>query len=285
MSRTRFGTEYSGGPTKFIPLVDIFVDDNESNPTQRSYEKAFGHWIAENLDPNKLGIIHVSLRKNGRYYAIDGQHRVNGLKERFGNNGTLVECKVYEGLDRVGEAQMFHALNGLRRPVHTLDNFLVSVTGEDPVNSAIVRILAEFGLCVTRNTAADGAVRAVGALRSVYLGFANQSRRATSDAKPQADLLRATIGFIKAAWGTNTCAYDGSIIEGVGRLLAARWKVIDRELFAKKLAPYPGGPKALLGMARGRRELLGGTVALAVADLMIDVYNKGRRTDKVEPLR
>lgn len=285
MSRTRYGSEFSGGPTRFLAVGDLRVDQSTEHPVQRSYDARWGDWIGDNLDRNKLGIVHVSLRKNGGFYIIDGAHRVGAIRSKLGNNGTLVECKVYEGLDRAAEADLFKAINGDRRPVTTLDNFLVSVTAKDPVNSAILNIVQECGLNVSKSAGADGVLRAVGALRSTFLGFAQHSRKTTQNAEPKPELLRATLLLIKSAWGINQYAYDGNIIEGVGRLLAARWKAIDRSRMAQKLAPYPGGPKALLGTARGRKALLGGSVAASVADVMLDAYNKGARSEKVESLR
>jgi hypothetical protein len=111
MSRTKFGSE-SAHLTKWLPVGEIEVD-----PTiQRPLNAAWAERIGRELDPDLMGVIHVSQRANGRYVVIDGQHRIYGVKNVFGNNGTLVECKVYEGLTKSQEAEFFVGLNNFRRP-------------------------------------------------------------------------------------------------------------------------------------------------------------------------
>lgn len=282
MSRVKFGAE-SAHLTKWIPVGEIEVD-----PTiQRPLNVAWAEKIGRDLDPDLVGVIHVSKRSNGRYVVIDGQHRIYGIKNVFGNNGTLVECKVYEGLTKAQEAEFFVGLNDFRRPTR-IDVFLKSVIANDPDAVAINKITREYGFRVDR-VKADGTITAVGALEEVYYGFADmRDPKLTPEEKQRLALpalLRLTLAVLKNAWGGTADSVHGHLVSGVGRLLAARQRAIDADELTSKLSKYPGGPTALIGAATGRRAVTGGKVGVNVAEVCLDLYNKGRRVSKLEPLR
>lgn len=282
MSKHKFGSA-AGHLTQWIPVGDIDIDPNVQRPLNVKRAERIGR----ELDPDLIGVIHVSKRANGRYVCIDGQHRIHGVKHVFGNNGTLVECKVYDGLDRASEARRFVGLNDARRPSR-LDGFIVGVLAKKPDLVEINNIVRECGFRVDRNKA-DGAITAVGSLEDVYYGFA-ETRDPDLTAKDKAtlakpELLRDTLTVIRNAWGATADATNGHIISGLGRLIGARQRVIDLSDLAKKLAPYPGGPMALVGTAAGRRAVAGGRTGMAVAEVCLEIYNRGRRVGKIEPLR
>jgi hypothetical protein len=84
---------------------------------------------------------------------------------------------------------------------------------------------------------------------------------------------------------------DGVLIAGHRRILACtglgmvqlRYNgAIDQKAMATKLAPVKGGAPGLLGNARALHEMSGRPVHHCVASIIVDIYNKGRRTDKLE---
>ena len=300
MSRHKFGNE-AGHLTQWIKAGDIKFDPH----VQRALNAHWAEYIGRNLDPNLMGVIHVSKRPNEDLFCVDGQHRLHGVTDYFGNNGTLVECKVYEGLSRAQEAALFVGLNNFRRP-QRIDVFLKSVIAKEPTAVAINAIVREAGLRIDRGKA-DNAVSAVAALEDVYFAFADRrtappSKDDTKDTKetkdpkdrkpPQvrtfpvnAPLLSSTLTVIRDAWGGIADSMNGHIIVGVGRVLAARGRIIDLDDFAHKLAAFPGGPTALVGNAHGIKSMTNGKIGPAVAEVCIGVYNKGRRVGKVDSLR
>lgn len=167
MSSTRLGNEHARTSNQFLPLSSLLIDPR----VQRAWNQSWSATIARDFDPGKLGVIHVSLRKDGNHYIIDGQHRAKAAELWLGAdcNGQKVECRVYEGLSLAEEAELFVALNTAKK---------------------------------------------VGAI-----------------------------------------------------------------------AKYPGGPASLVGTARGMREITGSTVGRAVAEVIVEHYNKGRRVGKIESLR
>lgn len=282
MSRTKFGPD-SAHLTKWLPAGEIDID-----PTvQRPLNVAWAERIGRELDPDLIGVIHVSKRSNGRYVAIDGQHRLYGVKKVFGNNGTLVECKVYEGLTKAQEAATFCGINNFKRP-NRIDFFLKGIVSKNKDAVAINEIAQSCGFKVDRNKA-DGNITAIGALEDVYYGFGNISDPNLTDEQKSAlakpELLRMTLRCIREAWGGTADSVSGVIVSGVGRVLAARHRAMNVADLTHKLGQYPGGPNGLVGSARGKRTASGGTVSTAVAELCIELYNRGRRVGRIEPLR
>lgn len=283
MSRTKFGHE-SAHLTKWIPAGQIEVDPQ----VQRPLNTAWAEKIGRELDPDLIGVLHVSERQSGRLVCIDGQHRLHGVKNIFGNNGTLVECKIYQGLTRDEEAALFVGLNNFRRPTR-IDVFLKNVVAKDPHACAINHIVVAHGFRVDRQKA-DGAITAVGALEETYFGFADVREPGGKGAESKEriakpNLLRDTLGVVRDAWGGTADSLHGHIISGIGRLLAARQRAMDVPEFVRKISLYPGGPTALIGAASGRRAVSGGRTGHNVAEVCVDVYNRGRRVSKLEPLR
>lgn len=282
MSRTKFGNE-SAHLTKWIPVGEIDVDP----AIQRPLNVAWAEKIGRELDPDLIGVIHVSKRQSGRYVVIDGQHRMYGVKHVFGNNGTMVECKVYEGLTKAQEAEFFVGLNNFRRPTR-IDVFLKSVVAKDPDSLNINGVVNSLGFRIDRMKA-DGIITAIGAVIEVFYGFSDMRDPSLNDeskknaARPE--LLRATLNLIRTAWGGTADSVNGHIIGGIGRLLLARGRAINTDDLRQKLAAYPGGPLAIVGAAQGRRPSMGGRVDVNVAEVCLDLYNKGRRVGKIEPLR
>lgn len=268
-------------------LVWLDVAELEVFPeVQRELREAWVAYLVANWDPDKLGVIHVSRRRNGVLSVVDGQHRVAMLRAVFPDQHFKIECKVYEGLSVAEEAELFRALNNFLRPTR-LQDYLKGVVAKDPTITAINQIVEAAHFKVGPATGPH-TIMAVGALQAVYFGFTFHVRRkkvADSGAKPFPDLLRLVLNTINEAWGGVTESCHGAIIEGLGRVLVARFKALNMSELVHSLASTPGGPAALVGMGRGRAAIMGTTLALGVADVMLTHYNKRRGVGRVELLK
>jgi hypothetical protein len=117
----------------------------------------------------------------------------------------------------------------------------------------------------------DAKVRCVMAMKRVY-GFDNGAS------------LARTLDTLIAAWGRTEAAMDGKIVEGMGMVFKTYGDVIDHPALIKKLGKYAGGAAAVLGDARALKSHRSGPIARCVAEVMIDVYNSGRRSGKLDLL-
>ena len=91
---------------KILSTADLFSGQPYQRPVlDRVVDRLVREW-----DPRLLTPLVVSYR-DGRYYLVDGQHRVCGGKRK--NNGKDVDmlCQVYYGLTYEQEAELYYKLD------------------------------------------------------------------------------------------------------------------------------------------------------------------------------
>lgn len=223
--------------------------------------------LEQTMDLDALG--RFAIWRDGRnMYVIDGQHRKVAL-ESLGLAEWKVRCDVYEGMSFPEACETFLKLNdGLAvRPYDKFDKaakagYEAEVETKATVERAGLRVSAQVG---------DGKVACVKAATEVWK-------------LDQGAALERALTWITEAWGTSSASLEGQTLRGLG-LVAARYNgELDDPALIKKLAKFAGGPGALQGRAKAQREIKGGTVARNVAEIVVDVYNKGRRSGQLPAL-
>lgn len=240
---------------------DLWVDPQ----VQRALKKPRVDQIAASFNPDALGVLTTSFRSPGRIHIIDGQHRYRAA-EAAGYAGVIVTTE-YRGLTIPQEAALFRQLNATEK-VGAVDQFLVACVEQDPDALALARVFVDNGWTLA-NTAANGRISAIRSIQRVY------------QKSPEA--AAATIATVTAAWGHTPTAVQGSILEGVGLMLARYGDLVDLTDLAKRLAAYPGGPESLIGYARGYRSARVGNLSSQVAWVVTNHYNQRRRASALPP--
>jgi len=255
----------------YIPVSKIRVDlvyQRDTNP----------RWVrelVETWDENSVGIICVSLRKDGFYYVLDGQHRVEAAKE-LGID--LLPAEIWTRLAASDEARMFGGRNNTRT-VRKMDRFLAAVEAGSPDQCEIVKIAYASEWEINDDPQMDGAIRAVAALERVY----GASSDPTKVRRP--DDLRSTLETVRRAWGSDKDGVAGFLIDGLGRFFIRYGDQVDGDLLIRKLSKYDGGPLALVGRSKELRGFVRTTVPNCVAELIVETYNRGLRTKKLAAWR
>jgi hypothetical protein len=180
----------------------------------------------------------------------------------------------YHGLTMPEEAALFRALND-RRAVKKIDDFRISVTAGVESSRDIVGIVQAIGLTIS-DQMRDGHIVAVSALEHVYSGGRVAGPREGRLA------LEKALKTILSAWGNQSSGFNGEIIKGVGLVYLRYGRKIEQEVMSAKLAPCTGGAPGLLGKARSMREIRGRQLHHCVAAIVVDIYNKGRRANKLD---
>lgn len=237
---------------------ELVVDQAVQRPLSSSHVNK----IVGEFDQRKIGTLLVSKRASGELVVLDGQHRLQALRE-LGYGDQWVKCEVYEGLSLADEADLFRGRNTVKVPT-AFDRFEKGVLAGHPNCVAIHDSLQRHGLRVVRGGTYEGrGVRAVGALERIY---------AQRDG-----LLDLTCAVVTEAWPMDPDAIDGHILEGVSLVLDKYWDEIDTDALIKKLAKHPGGPTILLANAKGQAKLgLSGSTRKVVSESIVASYNKGR---------
>lgn len=246
-----------------LPVSKLTVDGD----VQRSLDHTRVDRIVKDFNPAALGVIVVSRRDDGTHHVIDGQHRTAAVRAG-GDEDATITCLVYVGLSKAEEAAMFRRLNNTRG-VQPIDKFKVRVVEGDPVAVSLNQLLNRHGWRVNTNKN-DGCFMAVAALEKVHQG----KLAGPGDTLSICDTL---IQVITEAWGHDANGMRGEIVAGVGALLLRYNTRVDLPKLVAQLAAYKGGPLGLVGSSKGLKDYRGGTLPDALAEVVVELINKGRR--------
>jgi hypothetical protein len=273
----------SAATTQWIKLASIHRDGRVNRPLNDAKVAR----IREGFDPSLLGVIVVCEITDahpeftlpaGQHFHIplDGQHRAEGARQLWPDDDTqTIEAKVYSGLSIAQMAALFVGLNDSNRP-HPIEIFTKRTTGGEPVAVAITEIVRAHGLTV-HQPSKDGHVTAVRSLERVYSGFG------VNGATP--DLLNSTLEIAINAWGRTADAVRAEILEGLGLVLARDRSLIEVPILIRKLAHAHAGAAGVSADAKQLRDLRGGTLRNSVADVIVGIYNRGRRSHRLPDWR
>lgn len=252
----------------------VLVSELHIDPSAQ--RKLSTQWVREHVDVfdvDQLGYIVVNRRADGKWYIVDGQHRVE-LMRAVGWGDQLIHAELFESLSQREEAKLFNARND-RRAVRRYDHFRISVTAGDQQACDITSIVASVGLVIS-DQQTNGSITAVDKLEKIYQGGGIASSHEGRSA-----LLR-TLTTIRNAWGDSPAGFNGALLRGIGLVQLRYNGEIDQKALATKLAPIKGGAPGLLGNARALREMNGRPVHHCIASIVVDVYNRSRRNGKLE---
>jgi len=235
---------------------DLWVDPQ----VQRAVKKARVDAMAGDFHPEALGVLTTSYRSPDRIHVVDGQHRYRAA-EAAAHEGVIL-TNEYRGLTLAEEAALFRLLNKTEK-VSPIDQFLVACIEQRPEALALARVLKDNGWSLA-SSASAGKMSAIRALERVYA--------------MSPDAAAATVATLTVAFGHAPNGVQGSMIEGLGRVLARYGTDVDLTDMAKRLASSPGGPDGLVGYARGQKLARTGNLSTQVAWAIVNLYNQRRRT-------
>lgn len=247
-----------------VPVSILIVDAD----VQRRLDLRRVSRMVADFQPQALGTITVSRRDaSGAYHIIDGQHRVMAAREARGEMFAM-SARVFESLSIREEAELFRLLNETAKPT-AFDGFRVRVVEGEHAAVHITDILKRHGFILSRGTQ-DGAFCAVTAGERIF--------------RLDPNALERTLGTVVHAWGRTASAVDSRIIDGLGSVWHRYGDAIDGESLATKLA-RTGTPDTLVGHARTLAKALSSSMTSAMAELVVNTYNKGRTTRALPPWR
>lgn len=261
MSKQRSTTHHKPFKLQELPLGKL-----TTNPrTQREMKIHRVDYLVANFDLDYFGAPVVSWRK-GNYYILDGQHRVEAIKQWLGAGWEIqkIECRVYQGLTEIEEADMFDRLNDALN-VSSFDKFRVRVTAGREVESSIDKIVRSEKLVISRDKV-PGAVSAVGTLVRVYT-------------RSDGETLQRALRIIRDAFGDS--GFEAQVIDGIGHLCQRYNGSLDEAVAVARLSETRGGVKGLLGKATVLHKQTGNARSICVAAAAVDIINSYRGGKKL----
>lgn len=222
--------------------------------------------IVRAFNQGAVGILTVSRRKDHGVYIIDGWHRNEAIRILTDNTGEVI-CHVFEGLTLAEEAQMFLDLNYGDQP-NTAEKFKAALVAGDPTAVTIDQIARSVNWVVS-GVPGNGNINAITALTRL------QALSEKTEAEPNLVLL--TLKVITRAWGQDRFGTQAAVLDGLGRVLSEYGSKIDFDSLVSRLADVKGGPRGLIASARSLASTKQMRTSMAVADLIVSAYNRGRK--------
>ena len=245
---------------KAIPLAKMRVSVN----AQRELRPGRVNALLSDFDLDELGLI-VANQRDGFFWIIDGQHRVEALKQGLGNwDDQLIECRVYSGLTEKQEAEMFDRLNN-QLTVGALDKFKVRVTAGRPSEVAVSKIVQQQGLKIGPSGSA-GNIGSVSTLVRVY------------ERSGPSTLSRA----LRIAHGSfGDPGMTAPVIDGFGHLCERYNGALQDDKTVERLMTLRGGIGALMSRADVLRKQTRKPSAQCVAAAVVDILNSKQGGSKL----
>lgn len=243
---------------RWIPLDRIVVSD----VAQREIKPSRVDYLVAHFNAEQIGTPVVNER-GGKFFVIDGQHRVAALREVYGESHQ-VQCWTYVGLTEAEEAEKFLQINDVLT-VSAMDKYGIGVEAGRAIETDIDRIVRACGMVVSHQKG-EGAIGAVGTLRRVYI-------------RAGAHVLGRTLRMIDAAWGS--AGLEASVIDGIGLLCGRYNGELKDELAVLKFRNMRGGVKGLLGKAAVIKDNTRQPFNQCVAAAAVEVINSGKGGKKL----
>lgn len=238
-----------------LSLSRLIVDDAYQRPLTSFVDK-----IINKFDPALVGCLVVSGRQHGKYAVVDGQTRMEAMKEL---GMTECPCIVYTGLSQGEEASLFARLQKERRGIHSFHRFRAALVAGEREPLEIERITEDCGF--TLGTDKDE-LSSVAALEYAY-------RRSP-------EILERTLLVFQEAWGDEKIIPTGDLIRGCAAFLADDKKnKIDDERLADRLANVT--PESIRRRASALKEGTGyggGGAVRHTRDAIANVYRTKPKT-------
>lgn len=256
MSKQRSTSHHRAYRIQEVPLGKTTT----SPKVQRELKAHRVNELLANFDLDFFGQPAVSWRE-GKYFIIDGQHRIAALKAWLGEGWEIqkIECRVYQGLSESEEADMFDRLNNALL-VSAFDRFRIRVEAGRDEESEIAKVLKQENLVISRDEV-PGAVSAVGTLVRVY-------------ERSDADVLGKTLRIIRDAFGD--AGFRSGVIDGIGHLCQRYDGALDEKIAIERLSLTRGGVNGLLNKATVLHKQTGNSRAQCVAAAAVEVINAHR---------
>lgn len=230
--------------------------------------------MVNSFNRDALGIVTVSHRADESKVIIDGWHRWEAVRRVTENQGEIF-CRVFKGLTLQEEAGMFLDLNTTNQP-KLFDRWRVRVVRGDGDAVEITEILRSYGWTVSNQ---------VGEARIVAISALERTHALSKKLEADPGLVQATILTVTRAWGHDRYAVMAAVFEGIARLIGEHKDKINLGDLSTVLKNYKNGAQGLAIDARIMAGVRSIRLPNAVAELVTDHYNKGKKTNTLPQWR
>lgn len=250
-------------------LTELHAKEFSVDPkVQRQLNQGRAEEMAEDFQPEALGLLVASERADGHTYVVDGQHRM--VAARLANYDGLLATRLFTGLTLQEEATLFLALNK-GRAIQPIDKFKARVTQGEPQACSINKVLKAYDLHVDwANNQSLNVISAIGTLEKVYAGCG------VRDGDEHPDLVDKVVRTLQRAYGkqSDRATYSRAMLEGLGFFIATFGKRIDHDRLVYVLQGTV--PRQIVAQTRTLRDAKvtrAGSLGQNAAEVIHRLYN------------
>lgn len=231
--------------TTLVPVNELQIDERyQFHPEKEDGRiSALNRWLMKHggYSPALAGAIHVSRRKDGSMYVVDGYGRVWMGTKMASDPITHIPAVIHTNLRTwKDEAQLFIELNRHKRTIKAPHLFVVAAHAGHEPEATILEMVLEAGYAVERLTHKKGRVLAPSSLIFAYtLGK---------------EVLRLTLFDLRHTWGDQK-GVDGRHLVALSAVRASNPHV-DRERLRKILDPKSWPAKDASSQARAEAQVI-----------------------------
>lgn len=231
---------------------------------QKEVDRLIREWDERLLEP-----VIVSFR-DGKFYVVDGQHRISAMRKMNGRNGIMVNCKVYSGLTYEQEAALCYKLDKAKKRLSLSQSTnALAESGEDAEIMEIRQLTENCGFvwALGKSRGKTGEIVSTRALVNAYrlLGGAAFVRM---------------MNLLWDTWEGDPRSLTAAILSGIALFVKTYDTEINDKNFVSRLSQ--ADPDEI--NRRGRADFSTSSVALRYARVILDKYN-GQRGGRKLPYR
>ena len=242
-----------------VALIDV------ARNYQREIKPHLVKRILEKFEWRKFGAVVLSRQADGRFLVVEGQHRCKAAM--LHPDVHRVPAVIVPHADTAEEADSFLAINRDRMAVTSVEQYWAALTAGDPRTLAIAAVLEAAGCDVV---ASQGQYRPnlTNAISALHRSIQRYGDAAT----------RRALLVIRAAWPKESRALRGTLITALARLIRNNKGVQDEALTD---ALRGQSVASLTAHAEQFRKLSGGSAEASLSKTIVELHNKGKRTNVI----
>lgn len=255
--------EYGGaGDERYLSTARL----TSGLPYQRPVEEKDVDSLIEEWNDRLLDPLIVSFR-DGKFFIIDGQHRVQALRKMNGNRDVMVLCKMFTGMTYSDEAKLCYQLDKAKRRLSLAQstNALLE-SGSNEEIADIHRLIHEAGFTWALSKAVEGDHKIV-VTRAIITAYQELGAAAFS----------RMLFLLEACWHGDPNSLNAAMISGMTLFLKTYGTDFTDAFFSRRMAAVD--PVEIV--RRSKTDFSTSSKGLRVARVILEKYNKARGGKKL----
>ena len=231
---------------------------------QRMLKRRWAQEIADKFNPDLVQVIHVSYR-DGEFWIIDGQHTREAIRLKFNDPEYPVLCKIYYGLTEEEESEMFYLFNKCKQKMTAAEMLKAQAFAGDKEITRFIQLTRDAGFIIdpTRRRSCRNGISAVNTAQKCYMTLG-------------ADDYARMLHLLRAIWSGESWTLTQKMLSATREFLVSYGDQVDDSKFIRRLRSVSEEE-----LVRESRKFSARGASLSLASAMVSMYNKGRRTGRL----